>query len=404
MQKTVSEAAPGLPALKTATFPILIALSFAHFLNDFIQSLIPAIYPIIKDAYHLDFGQIGLITFTFQMTASLFQPLVGAYTDKHPQPYSLVVGMASTLVGLIVLSQASSYPILILGAALVGTGSSIFHPEATRMAGVASGGRHGLAQSLFQIGGQGGSAAGPLIAALVVVPNGQSSIGWFSAVAVLAIVVMFRVGSWYSRQLADAVAKAKRTNPMAGRTTWEIAVPVVILIVVMFSKNAYVSSLQTFYTFYLIDRFGVSVAQSQQLLFLFLVAAPIGLMIGGPIGDHIGRRRMILVSIVGAAPFALLLPYANLFWTAVLTFVIGTIIATAFSSILVYAIELLPGRVGMIGGLFYGLTFGLGAIAAAILGEIADRTSLQTVYQLCAFLPLVGLLALWLPRTPREQG
>lgn len=400
MQKHVAN--PATVALKTATFPILVALSFAHFLNDLIQSLVPAIYPIIKTAYNLDFAQIGFITFTFQMTASFFQPVVGAYTDRHPQPYSLVIGMGLTLVGLLVLSQAGNYPMLLTGAALVGLGSSIFHPEATRMAGVASGGRHGLAQSLFQIGGQGGAAAGPLIAAFIVVPHGQSSIGWFAALALLAIVVMTHVGRWYRAQLAAIGEKVARAGAGGTRTFAAVAVPVTILIFVMFSKNAYLASLQTFYTFYLIDRFGVTVAESQKLLFVFLLSAPIGLMIGGPLGDRIGRRRMILVSIVGAAPFALVLPYVDLFWTAVLSFVIGLIIASAFASILVYAIELLPGRVGMIGGLFYGLTFGLGAVAAALLGEIADRTSIETVYVICSFLPLTGLFALLLP-DPEKQ-
>lgn len=393
MQKHVpADTAP----LKTATFPILVALSVCHMLNDFIQSLVPAIYPIIKDAYNLDFGQIGLITFTFQMTASVLQPVVGAYTDKHPQPYSLLVGMCCSLIGLLILSQAGSYGMLVLGAAILGTGSSIFHPEAVRMAGVASGGRHGLAQSLFQIGGHAGGAAGPLVAAFIVVPNGQGSLAWFAVVAFLALAVMQHIGRWYQAQLAGLSRKARAAGP-AVTTMASVAVPIALLIVVMFSKNAYVASLQSFYTFYLIDRFGVSVQASQQLLFLFLISAPIGLILGGPLGDRIGRRRMILVSIVGAAPFALLLPFANLFWTAVLSVVIGIVMASAFASILVYAIELLPGRVGMIGGLFYGLTFGLGALGAALLGELADRTSITTVYQVCAVLPLVGLLALFLP-------
>lgn len=402
MQKHVAD--QPTPTLATATFPILVALGMVHFINDLIQSLVPAIYPIIKDAYRLDFGQIGLITFVFQMTASVFQPLVGAYTDKKPQPYSLVVGMGFTLVGLVILSQAGSYAMLLVGAALVGTGSSIFHPEATRMAAVASGGRHGLAQSLFQIGGQGGAAAGPLIAALVVVPYGQASLAWFTLASLIAIVVMVKIGQWYAGQLAALAERAKsRANAVTRHGAASVVVPVIILIVVMFSKNAYAASLQSFFTFYLIDRFQVSVQTSQMLLFLFLVSAPLGIMIGGPLGDKIGRRRIILFSIVGAAPFALMLPYANLFWTAVLAFTIGTIIASAFSAILVYAIELLPGRVGMIGGLFYGLTFGLGAIGAALLGELADRTSIETVYLVCSFLPLVGLLALWLPELKSER-
>ncbi|MFZ4805980.1 MAG: MFS transporter [Hyphomicrobiaceae bacterium] len=397
MQKSADETPADAAVVKTATFSILVALSFSHFLNDLIQSLLPAIYPIIKEAYRLDFGQIGLITFTFQMTASLFQPLVGAYTDKHPQPYSLVAGMASTLVGLLVLAQAGSYPMLILGAALVGTGSSIFHPEATRMASVAAGGRHGLAQSLFQFGGQGGAAAGPLVAAWIVVPNGQASLGWFSALALIAIVVMLRVGGWYRDQLARIGARVQKARTGDVRPVAAVLVPITLLILVMFSKNIYQSSLQTFYIFYLIERFGVSVQHAQLLLFVFLISSPFGLMVGGPIGDRIGRRRMILLSIVGSAPFALLLPFANLFWTPILTFMIGFVLSSAFASILVYAIQLLPGRVGMIGGLFYGLTFGLGAIGAALLGELADLTSIVTVYQICAVLPLVGLLALWLP-------
>jgi len=401
MQKHIASA-PAVAAA-TATFPILVALGVVHFVNDLIQSLVPAIYPIIKDAYQLDFGQIGLITFVFQMTASVFQPLVGAYTDKRPQPYSLVVGMLFTLVGLIVLSQAGSYAMLLVGAALVGTGSSIFHPEATRMAAVASGGRHGLAQSLFQIGGQGGAAAGPLIAALIVVPYGQTSLAWFCLAALFAIVVMVKVGAWYGGQITALAERVKARNAVTGQRAASVLIPVTILIVVMFSKNAYAASLQSFFTFYLIDRFQVSVQTSQMLLFLFLVSSPLGIMIGGPLGDKIGRRRIILFSIVGAAPFALMLPYANLFWTAVLAFTIGTIIASAFSAILVYAIELLPGRVGMIGGLFYGLTFGLGAIGAALLGELADRTSIATVYFVCSFLPLAGLLALWLPELKSER-
>ncbi|MGE0851712.1 MAG: MFS transporter [Hyphomicrobiaceae bacterium] len=402
MQKsTKPDAAPRV--VQEATFSIVLALSFAHLLNDMMQSLIPAIYPIIKDAYHLDFGQIGLITLAFQLTASLGQPLVGIYTDRHPQPYSLVAGMGSTLVGLIVLAHASSYTMLLVGAALVGSGSAVFHPESTRMARMASGGRHGFAQALFQVGGQTGQAIGPLLAAFIVVPRGQSSLSWFSLVALIAMVLLLQVGLWYKRQ-SPAPVKPRVTAASAGGAHRSgVALAVALLVVLMLSKNAYTASLSSYYTFYLMGEFQVSVQASQVLLFTFLLAQAAGSLIGGHVGDKIGRRQIIWFSILGALPFTLLLPYANLAWTIVLTIIIGMIMASAFPAILVYALELLPGRVGMIAGLFYGVSFGLGAISAALLGELADHTSLSIVYHLCSFLPLAGLLTWFLPEVQRTQ-
>jgi FSR family fosmidomycin resistance protein-like MFS transporter len=404
MQKPSKEAAADSSALQRTAFPILVALSFSHLLNDLMQSLVPAIYPIIKDAYHLDFGQIGLITFTFQLTASLFQPLVGAYTDRKPQPYSLVAGMGMTLLGLIVLANAGSYGMLILAAGLVGTGSSIFHPESTRMARLASGGRHGFAQSLFQVGGQTGSALGPLLAAFIVVPHGQGSVAWFSVAALLAMIVLFHVGQWYARQSpprrGTSVASASNSDLAQIRPT--VAFAVGILVLLMFSKSAYSASFSSYYTFYLIGQFNVSVQASQLMLFLFLVSSAAGSLIGGHLGDRIGRRKIIWFSILGALPFTVALPYVNLLWTGVFTVIIAAIMASAFPAILIYAMELLPGRVGMIAGMFYGLSFGLGGLSAALLGELADVTSITAVYHLCAFLPLLGLLTWFLPDIRRQ--
>ncbi len=390
------------PVSHRAAMPVLIALSATHLLNDMIQSLIPAIYPIIKDIYKLDFGQIGLITLTFQVTASLFQPIVGHYTDRNPMPYSMVAGMSFTLFGLIGLAFAGSYTMLLLAAACVGLGSSIFHPEATRMARNASGGRQGLAQGIFQVGGQAGGALGPLLAAFIIVPRGQTSLAWFSAAALLAMVLMVWTAGRYAEVRKAQAAKAGAGGFQPARQPLpkaQVIGAMTILIILLFSKNAYNASFSSFYTFYLMGRFGVSVQNSQLMLFLFLVSAAIGALAGGMIGDRIGRSRVIWFSILGALPFALVLPYADLFWTGVLTVLINLIMASAFASILIYAIELVPHRVGMIGGLFYGLSFGLGGIAAAILGEVADRTSINTVYQICSFLPAMGLLAWFLPKS-----
>lgn len=385
-----------------AAMPVLIALSATHLLNDMIQSLIPAIYPIIKSAYGLDFGQIGLITLTFQITASLFQPLVGSYTDKHPMPYSMVVGMGFTLAGLIGLAYAGSYPTLLMSAACVGLGSSIFHPEATRMARNASGGQHGLAQGIFQVGGQSGGALGPLLAAFIIVPRGQTSLAWFSAAALVAMMLMTWTAGRYAQlrreQAAMPVAAKTVAAAHASLPKANVALAITILVILLFSKNAYSQSFSSFYTFYLIGKFGVTVQQSQVMLFLFLGSSAAGALAGGIMGDRVGRNKIIWFSILGALPFTLMLPFADLFWTGVLTIVINLIMSSAFAAILIYAMELVPGRIGLIGGLFYGLSFGLGGLAAAILGEVADRIGIENVYRICAFLPAIGLLAWFLPK------
>jgi MFS transporter, FSR family, fosmidomycin resistance protein len=392
------------PAVQTGVFSIVVALSFAHLLNDMMQSLLPAIYPLIKASYGLDFGQIGLISLAFQLTASLLQPLVGIYTDRRPQPFSLVAGMGCTLIGLIVLAHAGSFGMLIVGAAMIGTGSSIFHPESTRMARLASGGRHGFAQSLFQVGGQAGQSIGPLLAAFIVVPHGQASLSWFSLVALVAMLLLLQVGRWYQRQSPAPVKPRKASAAGADdKVPADVVLAVALLITLMFSRSAYNASLGSYYTFFLIGKFHVSVQASQILLFLFFASQAVGALLGGHIGDRFGRRQIIWFSILGAVPFTLVLPFANLFWTAVLTVIIGMIMASAFPAILVYAMELLPGKVGMIAGLFYGLSFGLGAVSAALLGELADITSVETVYRLCSLLPLLGLLTWFLPDIERGR-
>jgi FSR family fosmidomycin resistance protein-like MFS transporter len=390
---------------QTTVFPILIAISISHLLNDTMQSLIPSTYPILKDSLHLDFGQLGMVTFCFQLTASLLQPFVGLYTDKKPQPYSLAIGMCFTLVGLVLLSRASNFSLVLVSVALVGVGSSIFHPEASRLAYLASGGRRGMAQSLFQVGGNAGSSLGPLLAAQIIAPYGQSRILWFSLAALLAIAVLLRTGGWYSRNIA--VRKKKQTtaapdiHPSLSRK--KVAFALAILLVLIFSKYFYMASMTSYYTFFLMDKFHVSVQSSQIHLFIFLFSVAAGTLIGGPIGDRIGRKYVIWFSILGVAPFTLLLPYANLFWTSVLTVFIGVILASAFSAILVYAQELVPGKVGMIAGLFFGLAFGMGGIGAAVLGKLADHTGIRYVFHLCSFLPLLGLLTGFLPNIERSR-
>ncbi len=382
------------PSPQRTVFPVLLAVSFCHMLNDLIQSLLPAIYPILKDGYALSFAQIGYITLAFQLTASLLQPVVGLYTDRRPVPFSLPVGMGCTLVGLLLLSAAGSFGLLLLAASLVGLGSSVFHPESARVARAASGGRYGLAQSVFQVGGNAGAALGPLAAAFVVLRFGQGSIAWFSGVALLAMAVLWGVSRWYAARGATRKVAAVHQNGLSrGRVAWSIAV----LVALLFSKFFYVASLNTYYTFYLIETFGVSVQASQLLLFLFLGAFAIGVLAGGPIGDRIGRKRVIWFSILGVLPFTLALPYANLAGTAVLTVIIGLVLASASSAIIVYAQELIPGNVGLVNGLFFGLAFGLGGLGAAALGELIDLTSITTVYRLCAYLPALGLLAVFLP-------
>jgi FSR family fosmidomycin resistance protein-like MFS transporter len=381
-----------------ASAAVLAALSLSHLLNDLMQSLIAAVYPVLKEDYALSFTQVGLITLAFQLTASLLQPVVGLYTDRRPRPFSLAAGMASTLCGLLLLSAAGSFPAILAAAALVGVGSSVFHPEASRVARLASGGRHGLAQSLFQVGGNAGSALGPLLAALVVVPRGQASIAWFSIVALAGMAVLFAVGRWYRDHLAASRPRPTVVAHGPALSRARVGVSLGVLLLLVFSKHFYLAGLTSYYTFYLIDQFGVSVPASQMLLFLFLGSAAVGTVAGGPLGDRIGFRSVIWFSILGAAPFTLALPYANLFWTAVLTVPIGLILASAFSAIVVYAQELVPSRVGLIAGLFFGFAFGMGGLGAAVLGWWADRAGIETVYRACSVLPLIGLLTVFLPR------
>ncbi len=411
-ENTVASIAPALAAQPQAreaqaAFTILVSLSLCHFLNDMNQSLVPAMYPILKDSYDLDFAQIGMITLAFQLTASLLQPVVGIVTDKRPQPYSLPIAMGCSLVGLLLMAVANSYPAILVAAALIGIGSSVFHPESSRVARLASGGRYGFAQSLFQMGGATGSSVGPLLAAFIVVPRGQGSIAWFSLAALLAIVLLSNVSLWYTRQPAMAARRGKRATPVApppALSRNKVIGAFAVLMLLLFSKNVYTSSLSSYYTFYLIEKFQVSVQSAQMLLFLFLGAVALGTFIGGPIGDRIGRKPVIWVSILGTFPFALMLPYASLVWTAVLTVAIGFILASAFSAIVVYAQELLPGRVGLVAGMCFGFSFGLGGLGAAALGHIADVTGIETVYQVCSFLPLIGLLTAFLPNIERKKA
>jgi FSR family fosmidomycin resistance protein-like MFS transporter len=391
------------------------SLSFCHLLNDMNQSLLPALYPILKDSYHLDFGQIGLITLAFQFTASMLQPVVGYFTDRRPTPYSLPIGMSCSLLGLLLLSVASSYPVILLAAAMVGIGSAVFHPEASRVAHMASGGRYGFAQSVFQVGGSTGSAIGPLLAAFVVAPRGQGSIAWFSLVALLAIVLLTNVSAWYSRHPSVAKRHQKESNAKLTAETKaaapahhqlsraKVLAALAVLVALLFSKNVYTASLSSYYTFYLIQKFQLSVQSAQIHLFVYLGAVAIGTFAGGSISDRFGRKPVIWFSILGALPLTLLLPYASLYWTGVLTVLIGLVMASAFAAILIYAHNLLPGRVGMVAGMFYGFSFGLGGLGAAALGQIADYTSIETVYRACAFLPMIGLLTAFLPDVEQRK-
>jgi MFS transporter, FSR family, fosmidomycin resistance protein len=395
----VASAAPKVGA--GPAYIVLAGISFSHFLNDTMQSLIASVYPILKDTYALDFAQIGMITLAFQFTASLLQPVVGHYTDKKAQPYSLAIGMASTFFGLLLLSVAHRYPIILVAAALVGLGSAVFHPESARIARLASGGRYGFAQSVFQLGGSFGTSMGPLLAALIVVPFGQGSIAWFSSIAFLAIVILWRIGRWYAPQITTKKAKPLHAHP-DGPSSRRVAGALAVLVALLFSKQLYVSSLSSYYIFYLIDRFGVSTQAAQIYLFVFLAANAVGAFLGGPLGDRFGRKIVIWISIVGALPFTLALPYAGLYASAVLTVFIGLIISSTTSSIIVFAQELVPHRFGMISGVFFGVAFGIGGLGAAVLGKLADHTSIEFVYQVCAYLPAIGLLAVFLPKLPRH--
>ncbi|MEF9964144.1 MAG: MFS transporter [Comamonas sp.] len=393
------------PAQRSAAQPrtafgVLGAISTAHMVNDMMQSLILALYPILQGSFQLSFSQIGFITLVYQVTASLLQPLVGLYTDKRSTPYSLPLGMCFTLGGLLLLAFAPNYSTVLVAAALVGTGSSIFHPESSRVARMASGGKHGMAQSLFQVGGNTGTALGPLLAAAVIVPFGQHSIAWFGLAALGGIALLTWVSRWYALQ--HHAAKSVHVPVANGLPRSQVLGAVAVLLVLIFSKYFYIASLSSYYTFYLMEHFGVGVQNAQLLLFVFLLASAVGTVVGGPIGDRIGRKPVIWASILGVAPFALILPHANLAWTVVLTIIIGLVLSSAFSAILVYAQELIPGKIGMVSGLFFGLAFGMGGLGAAVLGMIADRSGIEQVYAMAAYLPLLGMVAILLPKVPKR--
>lgn len=398
MQSSTSSSPQNASIASQTVYPILFSICFAHLLNDLLQSVIPSIYPMVKANYHLTFSQIGWITFTFQLTASLLQPFVGNYTDKRPKPYSFAVGMAFTFFGIVLLTVSSGFYSLLLAVGCVGIGSSIFHPEASKVAYYASGGRRGLAQSIFQLGGNTGSAIGPLLVAAIVIPHGQFYILWFVTAAIIGMVVLVKVGNWYKGHLflrasGKIVSSEKRQELSKGKIT----VSIIILLVLIFSKYFYLTSITSYFTFYLMDKFHLSVRESQFHLFLFLISVAAGTFLGGPLGDKFGRKIIIWVSILGIAPFTLMLPHVNLFWTSVLSMLIGVIMASAFSAILVYAQELLPGKVGMISGLFFGFAFGIAGIGSALLGHLADKTSIEYVFNICAFLPLLGIITGFLP-------
>jgi MFS transporter, FSR family, fosmidomycin resistance protein len=403
MAKSFAADSPSIVPAASTRFNLLGAISFSHFLNDMMQSLIVAIYPLLKGEFHLSFAQIGAITLTYQVSASLLQPLIGIYTDKHPKPYSLSAGMCFTLIGIVVLAFAANYGSVLAAAALIGAGSAIFHPESSRIARLASGGRHGLAQSIFQVGGNAGSAMGPLLAAWIIIPRGQTSLAWFALAALLAIAVLARVGAWYKRQHIDrpAVHRAPAVSPVSPR---RVAASIAVLVLLIFSKYFYVASITSYFSFYLIEKFHVSVRSAQIHLFVFLLAMALGTLFGGPLGDRIGRKRVIWVSILGIAPFTLILPYADLMWVGMLTFVIGLILSSAFSAIVVFAQELMPGNVGAVSGLFFGFAFGIGGIGAAVLGGLADRHGIEYVYRICAYLPLLGVVAAFLPNIERRKS
>jgi FSR family fosmidomycin resistance protein-like MFS transporter len=402
MAKSFAAESPAVPVVQTR-FNLLGALSFSHFLNDMMQSLIVSIYPLLKGEFQLSFVQIGTITLTYQACASLLQPLIGVYTDRHPKPYSLSVGMCFTLIGMVTLAFAPNYGSVLASAALIGAGSAIFHPESSRIARLASGGRHGLAQSIFQVGGNAGSAMGPLLAAWVILPQGQTSLAWFAIAAVIAIAVLARVGAWYKIHHIDRPKARHPAVPSpvsAARARWSIAV----LVLLIFSKYFYVASITSYFSFYLIEKFHVSVRSAQVHLFVFLLAMALGTLFGGPLGDRIGRKRVIWVSILGIAPFTLMLPYVDLMWVGILTFVIGLILSSAFSAIVVFAQELMPGNVGAVSGLFFGFAFGIGGIGAAVLGGIADTHGIEFVYRICAYLPLLGMVAAFLPNIEHRKN
>ncbi len=403
MTKSFANNSSASTAAAQMRFRILGAISFSHLLNDMIQSLIVAIYPLLKGEFQLNFVQIGAITLTYQICASVLQPIIGVYTDKHPRPHSLSVGMGFTLTGLLTLSLAQNYASVLAAAALVGAGSAIFHPESSRIARLASGGRHGMAQSIFQVGGSAGSAIGPLLAAWIIIPHGQRSLAWFALAAILAIAVLWNVSAWYKSQHLERSTQRKAAAPASSPvSSRRVALSVIILLVLIFSKYFYLASISSYYSFYLIEKFHLPVQSAQLYLFVFLLAVALGGLIGGPVGDRVGRKRVIWFSILGVAPFTMALPYVDLWWTGILSFVIGLILASAFSAILVFAQELMPGKIGAVSGLFFGLAFGMGGIGAAVLGAVADRHGIEFVYRLCAYLPLLGVTAALLPNIERR--
>ena len=401
MSTAIEETDPAHQAAGTV-FRILAAVSVCHLLNDMMQSLLPSIYPILKSSFHLNFGQIGLLSLTYQVVASLLQPFIGLYTDRRPMPYALPVGMCFTLVGIVMLAVAPTFPLLLLASAVVGTGSAIFHPESSRIARIASGGQHGFAQSFFQVGGNTGSAIGPLLAAFIVLPQGQIGMAWFTIAAAAGVVILYFVGRWRSHHLARATPSHVLRAPASTLPRSTVLRSIAVLAALIFSKYFYLASLTSYYTFYLISRFHVSVRSSQLHLFVFLGAVAAGTFLGGPIGDRIGPKYVIWGSILGVLPFTLMLPHASLFWTGILSAIIGFVIASAFSAILVYAQELVPGRVGLVSGIFFGLAFGMGGIGAAVLGHVADMTSIVFVYKICAWLPAIGLLTGLLPNLDKH--
>ena len=404
--KSIGSKIKGNPTKMEGTvYSILIICGISHFLNDMIQSIIPSIYPIIKDKFDFSFAQIGIITLMFQMASSILQPFTGLYADKHPRPYALSVGMCFTLIGLLMLAFSENYLLILLSVSIVGLGSSVFHPTASRVAQLASGGRKSLAQSIFQVGGNGGSAIGPLLAALIILPFGQHAISWFALSALLAALIMIRLGAWYKARLVYVVTHPQKnvtlSNDISKRAKYGA---LFILVLLIFSKYFYTSCITSYFTFFLIDKFGVSVQASQLCLFVFLAAFAIGTVAGGMLGDKFGRKYVIWFSILGAAPFALIMPFANLFWTLVCTFLSGLIIASAFSSIVVYATDLMPDKVGLIAGIFFGLMFGLGGLGSAFFGWLADKTSIEFIFQVSAFLPLLGIIAGFLPNTQKKRS
>jgi FSR family fosmidomycin resistance protein-like MFS transporter len=397
-----ASAAPAAPPAAQTVYPVLLAISFCHALNDMMQALVPSIYPLLKDSFNLDFAQIGYITLTWQMTASLLQPVVGAVADKRPMPYSLAFGMIFTLAGLLMAAWAPSYVMLLIAVGLIGTGSAIFHPESSRIARMASGGRYGLAQSIFQVGGNAGSAIGPLMAAFIILPHGQTAIGWFGVAALLASFILFRVGTWYAQRQMERANRPARPHKDHGLSPRAVWISIGILVALSFSKSFYTTSITSFLQFYLIDRFAVDAHTSQMFLFLFTGSVALGTFFGGPIGDRIGRKAVLWGSVLGCLPFTLALPYADLFWTGVLVVVIGLILASTFSVIIVYAQELLPGKTGLVAGIFLGLAFGLSGVGAAVLGKLADMTSIGFVFSLCSVLPAIGILVMFLPDIRNE--